>query len=283
MKYVYLNSRLEPESEARISIYDRGFIYGDGFFETILSVNGRLQFLNEHLERLENSCRDFRINLKSDIDWSQAIGSVLSANGLSERTAAVKIMVSRGESPGSLILDDDTDPTIIITARPYNRISGDKIRDGVKLAVFPEPLSSPLAHHKSMNYLYYLSARDYAVRQGADEAIITDPHGRVLECATANIFLRNKNTVCKPPPGAPYLKGIEERFVISVLKKNGFILEENYFGVDALREAEEVFISNSLIGVLPASGIDDFCFRVDFKAAACLREELLKFQENLTN
>ena len=253
---------------------DRGFLYGDGFFETILAVDGVPEFLEDHLKRLGRSCEQYHLQMPIDrTDWPSAVHSVLEANRLLQGFAAVKIVVTRGIAAPGLNLTGDSVPTLLIMARVYSPPS--KQWDaGMHLVVFPLPHATPLAHHKSLNYLYYLAARQYALDRQADEAIILDEHGRVLECAAANIFVRSGNSIAKPPREAPYLKGVIENRAVSLLEQAGFTVSERYYRIEELDTDSEVLVTNSLIRVVPVAQIQGIPYTGDRTAANILREKL---------
>ena len=254
---------------------DRGFLYGDGFFETILAVDGKPEYLSEHLERLDRSCRKFHIQYSPDsVDWHKVLDSLLRANGHGVGLSVVKIIVTRGTTKPGLNLTGDGTPTVIVMVRPYSRETGTQWDTGVHLTTFPLRRSSPVAHYKSLNYLYYLTARQYAIDQGADEAILLNPDGKVLECAAANIFFRTGDTVIKPPKDAPYLKGIMEKEVLSILRSRGFSLLESYFEVEDMLCASEVFITNSVIRVVPVAEIEGKSCTSDHTIVELLRKKI---------
>jgi len=275
VSYIFFNGKMVPEDQACLSVMDRGLLYGDGFFETILGVNGKPELLHEHLVRLDRSCRQFHIEFNcDDVDWDARISSLLEANNLLQGLSAIKIIVTRGVTAPGLNFSSEATPTVIILAHPYTHPSELQHERGFRLIVFPPPHSSPLAQHKTLNYLYYLTARDYAIERGADEAIILDPGRKVLECATANIFYRSNNTVVKPPAEAPYLKGIIEQRILQLLEQSDYAVREEYFDVDRLLNADEVFISNSLIRIMPVTQVEGKSCNKNYRTTAYLGSKL---------
>ena len=99
-QFVWLNEALIPVSQALVSVNDRGFLYGDGLFETLRADAGRVRFLTGHLERLDASARAFRLPLPENISWQERLAQLLAANGLSRGPARVKILLTRGVAPG---------------------------------------------------------------------------------------------------------------------------------------------------------------------------------------
>ncbi len=256
-EYIYLNDTLVPASEARVSPLDRGFLYGDGFFETIRVNRGRPLFLKDHLERIESSCSAFNICL--DVypveDWYEKIERLIAANNLCDGLAAVKILVTRGINFPEPRLPESKKPTVIIYARSYNPPSSEKYSEGLKLITFPHRRHTMLADHKSLNYFFYLSAKEWAIGKGGDEAIILNADGTVSEGSTTNIFYVKDGEVYKPI-SVHYLRGIMEKQVIKFLKTAGVEVKEKETYIEDLLEANEVFLTNSLVEVIPACSID---------------------------
>jgi len=256
-EYIYVNNTLVPISEARISPLDRGFLYGDGLFETIRVNRGRPLFLKDHLERIESSCSAFNICLDVDPieDWYEKIERVIAANNLGDGLAAVKILVTRGTDFPEPRLPKSQKPTVIIYARSYNPPSSEKYNKGLKLITFPHRRHTKLADYKSLNYLFYLAAKEWAVGKGGDEALILNGDGTVSEGSTTNIFYVKDGKVYKPI-SAHYLRGIMEKQVIKFLETAGVEVKEKETYIEDLLEADELFLTNSLIEVIPAYSID---------------------------
>ncbi|TFG61641.1 MAG: hypothetical protein E4H36_09960 [Spirochaetales bacterium] len=256
--FVMLNGRCLLESRAKISIHDRGFLYGDGFFETILCVDGRPRFLRDHEARLLSSCLEFGINLPDAVHFDDAIEKLTAANGLTTGPARIKIIVTRGKGlagPGIGFPAAGT-PTVLVTAVPYRAPAENLYGKGIGMAVFPQAHSGPLARHKSLNYLFSLAARQYAAEKKAYEALLCDPQGMVLECSAANIYARKGTVVSLPPADAPYLHGVMEKQILKILEEAGYRVSRTYFRPESILSADEVFISNALIGALPVADID---------------------------
>jgi len=274
--FVYLNDSIVPAEKARVSVFDRGLQYGDGFFETIRAEGGYVFFLSEHLTRLSSSCLSSHIELP-DRDWHGIITELLGRNGLRESVAAVKILVTRGETESGLTLERCVNPTVIMYARPYSPPDDEKYKEGSELVTFPHRRHTFLAAHKSANYLFYLSARDWARQHEADEAIILNGDGSVSECATANIFYRRGEAV-HVPKSAHYLLGITEEQVTRILTKMGFSVEPVLTAIEDLQTADEVFITNSLMGVMPVSSVDGTTIGSPRELPGSLQTELFAAQ-----
>ncbi len=255
-EYVILNEDLVALSEARISVLDRGFLYGDGFFETLRVEKGHPLFLYDHIKRLYDSCSTFNISINRDLKfWGSSIERLVIKNNLGDRVAVAKIVVTRGYSFSEIKLPQSNKPTVVIYARPYRPHPQRKYEQGIRLSVFPHKRHTLLADHKTLNYLFYLTAKEWAKGEGSDEAIVLNGDGTISEGATTNIFYVKQNTVYKPF-SEHYLKGVMEKQVVKIIKDKGIEVREKSTYVDDLIEADEVFLTNSLIEVMPAYSIN---------------------------
>ena len=253
-EFVWLNDGLAPLSQARVSVNDRGFLYGDGFFETMRARDGRVEFLKEHLARLKASTRAFRLPFQEAFPWEETIGRLLTANGLGDGPAAVKLQLTRGIAP-ELGLPAATAPTLIVWARPYIPPSLQEYNRGWPVVTFPERRSTFLGRHKSLNYLFYLAARQYAQDQGAREALILEAEGRVSEgAATSLIYARDGQYYC--PKAMSALPGITQAVLARALARRGLKLQPAVTRAALLKEAEGLWLANSLMGLMPVASLD---------------------------
>ena len=251
--FVWINDALLPLSQARVSVEDRGFLYGDGFFETLRAEDGRAVFLDEHIKRLQASAQAFRINFPDQIHWEERLTRLLAANRLQQGTAAVKILLTRGEATG-LGLPSAPSPTLVIWARPYQSPDPEEYAAGWPVVVFPERRATFIGGHKSLNYLFYLAARQYALDQGAKEALILEADGLVSEgAATSLIVAQNERFLTPAAPSA--LPGVTVAVLARALKRRGRQLERVRLQLSEVQEAEGLWLANSLMGVMPVSSL----------------------------
>ena len=253
-EFVWLNERLVPLVEARVSVNDRGFLYGDGFFETLRAEEGRVLFLAEHLARLQASAQAFRLTFPEGVPWEERLGELLTVNGLKTGLAAVKILLSRGVE-ASLGLPDISSPTLVIWARPYTPPGEPEYRDGWQIVTFPERRSTFLGRHKSLNYLFYLSARQYALDQGAREAVILESDGLVSEgAATSLVFAKADRFYTSQAASA--LPGVTIAVLSRALARQGSQMEPAPTTLTQLQEADGLWLANSLMGLMPVNSLD---------------------------
>ena len=253
-EFVCLNEELVPLSQARVSVNDRGFLYGDGFFETLRAEEGRILFLPEHLARLRASAQAFRIPFPKKFSWERRLSRVLAANGLERGLARVKILLTRGEAAG-LGLVQETWPTLVIWAQPYTPPSPEEYAGGWLLVAFPERRTTFLGRYKSLNYLFYLAARQYALDQGAREALILEADGLVSEGAATSL-LYAQGGVFYTPEAPSALPGVTVGVLGRGLARRGISLTAVSTTPARLAQADGLWLANSLMGVMPVSSLD---------------------------
>jgi len=259
--YLWLNEALIPAAEARVSVMDRGFLYGDGFFETLRVEDGRPWFLEEHLARLAASARAFNLPWPPAVPWRERLTRLLQANKVDTGPAAVKIILTRGETP-ALGLPAGAAPTLIISARPYEPPPPQEYAGGWPVVYFPERRTTFLGRHKSLNYLFYLAARQYALDQGAKEALILEADGSVSEGAATSLILRKDGEYFTPQaPSA--LPGVTLKALSRGLARQGPGLRWVPLRPPELEEAQGLWLANSLMGLMPVASLAGRVLRVE--------------------
>lgn len=254
---VYVNGDLVKWREAKVSVFDRAFQYGDGVFEGMRCYDGKIYKLKEHTDRLFRSAGMIGIKMPiSKEEFAEAVKLVVRENGFS--SAHIKPVVSRGTA-WKLGLDprNTTEPTIVIPARPIGKSMFDAER-GFRLAsvsVRKTPAMCLDPRVKSCNYLVHIIARAEAVASGADEAVIYDIHGYIAEGAGDNIFLV-KEGVLYTPEVQDALEGITRNTILDLARQEGIPACETRLSSYDLYNAEEVFVTGSGAGVLPVTEVD---------------------------
>jgi branched-chain amino acid aminotransferase/para-aminobenzoate synthetase component 1 len=252
--FVWLNDALTPAAQAAVSVNDRGFLYGDGLFETIRVEAGRGWFLPEHLARLKGSAQALRLGWPGGFAWEESIAALLAANGLERGLARLKIQLSRGVTPG-LGMPPTPRPTLVMWAEPYTPPSAADYAAGWPVVVFPQGRSTFMGRHKSLNYLFYLAARQYALDHGAREAIVLEADGVVSEgAATSLIYTRAGRFFT--PAAASALPGITVAMLRRGLSLQGAELEAVPTDLGQLLASDGLWLANSLMGLMPAASLD---------------------------
>jgi len=246
----WINGMIRPVNQAHVKVSDLGFQYGYGFFETIRYSGGIPRFLDDHMARFNNTWKELFNGECPDLSWHQIIDQVIDANGLNEKVASIKIIASWGSR-----MEPPYDHSLVVTARPYiHRMSG-KNTGGLRLATYPFPRQTPLADHKTLNYAYYYLAGKWAGEHGADEALIMNPDYSISETNTAGIFVIKGEKAVRPL-SLHSLPGITEKRVSGLLASMGYHLETKVLVREDLFAADNIFITNSLMGAIPVIELD---------------------------
>jgi branched-chain amino acid aminotransferase len=261
--WIYLNDGFVQKADARISVFDHGFLYGDGIYETLRTYRGRLFMLQPHLARLKRSARLIGLELPvADKDWPALLEDTLSRNGLGpsgNADAHLRITVSRGE--GELGLDPALckRPTVVIMAKPLTIYPARLFAEGVSLAIVPirRNLDAALSPQiKSLNFLNNILAKQQATQAGAFDALMLNAGGQVAECTTSNIFFVRDGRLCTPAVECGILDGITRDVVLRLAREQSIPTEEGRYGADSLWQAQEGFITNTSMEIMPVCRID---------------------------
>ncbi len=256
---IYLNGKLVPKDEAKVSVFDHGLLYGDGVFEGIRAYNGRVFRLREHLDRLINSAKAIKLELPLDKKGlEQAVIDTLSANSLKD--AYIRLVVTRGY--GYLGLDPRKcpEPTIFIIADKITLYPDEFYTRGLELITVATKRTNPESLNpciKSLNYLNNILAKIEAVRAGFHEAIMLNSQGYVAECTGDNIFVLKDNKLVTPPSWAGALEGITRGAVIELAKdKLKLQVSEDIFTLYNVYTADECFLTGTAAEVIPVVKVD---------------------------
>jgi branched-chain amino acid aminotransferase len=249
---VYLNGSLVPRSQARISAFDHGFLYGYGLFETMRAYRGRIFLLERHLRRLLDSAAIIGLTSKlAEIDLAKACVDTLKANGLQD--ARLRLTVSRGEGDPSPTANISAMPTVLVTATSYQPPSAQTYNKGFRAGVssFRRHSQSLLSRLKSTNYLLNLLAKMEAEAVGLDESLLLNEHGFITEGSTSNVFFVSPPGLVTPPLASGILPGITREVVMELANKLGIMVSEGEVRVEDLEQFSEAFLTNSLMEIMP--------------------------------
>ncbi len=254
---VYINGEFVPEREAKVSVFDHGFLYGDGVFEGIRAYNGRVFRLKEHVDRLYDCAKviDLQVPISRE-EFMEAILETLRRNRL--RDAYIRPIVSRGV--GDLGLDPRKcrKPTVIIITKPWGKLYGDLYEKGLRavtVTVRRNAIDSLPPNVKSLNYLNNIFAKIEANAKGGDEAIFLDHNGYVSEGSGDNVFVVKNGTVCTPPT-LNNLRGITRAATIELIQQLGIEFRETNIGLFDLYSADEIFVTGTAAEIAPITVID---------------------------
>lgn len=257
MNQIYLNGKFVPEEQATVSVFDHGFLYGDGVFEGIRAYGGRVFRLEDHVRRLFDSAQAIMLSIPmSQEEMCSAILETLRRNNL--RDAYIRPIVSRGY--GDLGLDPNKckKATVIIIAIEWGAMYGNLYEVGltaISVAVRRNSPDSLPPNIKSLNYLNNILAKIEANIKGGNEAIILDSRGLVSEGSGDNIFVI-KNGKVYTPYTINNLKGITREAVIDAAATRGYNILERDMGLFDLYTADEVFVTGTAAEVAPVTRVD---------------------------
>ncbi|NLH21527.1 MAG: branched-chain-amino-acid transaminase [Methanothrix sp.] len=257
MKLIYLNGKFVPEEQATVSVFDHGFLYGDGVFEGIRAYDGRVFRLEDHVQRLFDSAKAIMLNIPlTEEEMCQAILETLRKNNL--RNAYIRPIVSRGY--GDLGLDPNKcpKPSVIIIAVEWGAMYGDLYEVGLTAVSVSVRRNSPDSlppNIKSLNYLNNILAKIEANIKGGNEAIILDSRGLVSEGSGDNIFVIKDGQISTPHT-INNLKGITRAAVMDLAEIRGNPIQEKELGLFDLYTADEVFVTGTAAEVAPVTKVD---------------------------
>jgi len=257
MKLIYLNGKFVPEEQATVSVFDHGFLYGDGVFEGIRAYDGRVFRLEDHVQRLFDSAKAIMLNIPlTEEEMCQAILETLRKNNL--RNAYIRPIISRGY--GDLGLDPNKcpKPSVIIIAVEWGAMYGDLYEVGLTAVSVSVRRNSPDSlppNIKSLNYLNNILAKIEANIKGGNEAIILDSRGLVSEGSGDNIFVIKDGRISTPHT-INNLKGITRAAVMDLAEMRGNPIVEKELGLFDLYTADEVFVTGTAAEVAPVTKVD---------------------------
>ncbi len=276
---VYINGKLFEKSEARISVFDHGLLYGDGVFEGIRSYSGRVFRLTQHVDRLYESARAIHLEIPIPrAAMADAVVQTLAANKLTD--AYIRVVVTRGA--GSLGLDPrkTTDPQIIIITDKIALYPPELYEHGLKIVTAATTRNHPNAVNpriKSLNYLNNILAKIEATQAGCLEALMLNHKGELAECTGDNVFVVQHGTIHTPSIDSGILEGITRASVIDLAREAGYpVIERTMDRLDVFK-ADECFLTGTAAELIPVIECDGRIIG-DGKPGPITRELLKRFQ-----
>ncbi len=278
---VYVNGRFVPREEARISVFDHGFLDGDGVFEGIRAYDGRVFRLEEHIERLFHSARAIMLDIpQSREELQQAVLEACRRNGI--ESGYIRLVVSRG--PGDLGIDPRNcrdGPTVVVIVDQLTMYPRSMYEQGMAVITTVTRRTSPATLDpgiKSLNYLNNILAKLEVNRAGVGEGIMLNLEGYVTEATGDNIFLVERGTLFTPPAYLGILEGITRNTVIELAHQLEIPFEERVFTQAAIYPADECFLTGTGAEVIPVVRADDRLIG-DGKPGPMTRQLLAAFRE----
>lgn len=256
---VSIDGALYPAAEARVSVFDRGFLYGDSAFEVMRTYAGRPFRGPEHLARLARSCRRLLIELPlTEAELGALVARTIAGAQLPE--CYVRVMVTRGEGTMGLDLSLANAARVIVFALPLHTLPAAAYEQGVAVGLSRAARATDhtaAAGAKASNYLASLLALHEVKQRGCHEALIVGASGAVIEGATSNVFCVRAGELFTPPLDAGILAGITRQTVLELAARLGVPAHEAELMPDSLLHADEVFITSSVRELVPVVRVDD--------------------------
>ncbi len=279
---VYINGKLLPKDDAKISVYDHGLLYGDGVFEGIRVYGGVVFLLKEHIERLYESARAIRLEIPmSQPDMIAAVNDTVKSNEIGD--GYVRLVVTRGAGSLGLDIRKTSDPQVIIIADTITLYPEEIYQHGMKLITASTIRNHPAAlspRIKSLNYLNNILAKIEGTDAGSVEALMLNHKGEVAECTGDNLFIVKHGVLKTPPPEAGILEGLTRNAVIGLAREAEIPFEETAFTRHDIYVADECFLTGTAAEVIAVVSLDGR--PIGTGKPGPITQDLLKRFRNLT-
>lgn len=251
---VYLNGEYLPLEQAKISVLDRGFIFGDGVYEVIPAYHRQLFRIEHHLQRLQQSLDGIRINNPlSPEQWQEVLTRIVELNPGEDQS--IYLQITRGIAQRDHAFPQGTSPSVFVMSTPLLTTSPEKFQHGVATVTLDD-IRWQYCHIKAIALLPNILLRQQALDQGAAEAILVR-NGYVTEGAASNIFMVKDGTVFTPPNSPRLLPGITRDLVVELCQQHAIPCHEENFTLEQMLQADEAWLTSSTKELLPVIKIDD--------------------------
>ncbi|MEW6556222.1 MAG: branched-chain-amino-acid transaminase [Elusimicrobiota bacterium] len=255
---VFIDGRFYAKKNAKISVFDHGFLYGDGIYETMRSYNGIVFKIEQHIKRLFESAKLISLKLPySKQEIKNSVYKTIKTNNF--KNAYIRLSFSRGVGEIGLDTDLCKKPTLVIIAKRFKPFSAKLYREGIKMIIAktrrnPSEAISP--EIKSTNFLNNILAKIEAKKKDVFEAIMLNLDGFVTEGTVSNIFIVKNNILKTPSKKAGILVGVTRNHILQLAKKLEIKTEETFLKPDDLYTADECFITNTSVEIMPVRFVD---------------------------
>lgn len=261
--WIYLNNKFVRDKDAVISVFDHGFLYGDGVYETIRSYGPRIFMRDRHLSRLVRSAEAIGLTIPIPLtDWPDILHEAMTRNGVGndERDAYLRITVSRGA--GDIGLDPALcpSPTVVVITKPLVPPASQLYERGVNVIVASTKRNLPSAvspQIKAINFLNNILAKREAIAAGAFDSLLLNWEYHLTECTVSNLFFVVDGRLRTPALECGLLDGITRGIVMELARELHIPVEEGCYTVDQLGQAHECFLTNTSMELMPVISIDN--------------------------
>jgi branched-chain amino acid aminotransferase len=258
---VCVNGRISSDRDAVISVFDHGFLYGEGVYETMRTYHGRPFLYDRHMRRLRNSARMILLDVPfTDGDLASQIRDTMAAASLNGAEAYIRVLLTRGV--GELTYDPQAtpSPSLVIIVKPQVDPPAEVYENGVRTVIVDIVRNHPQTVNpmiKSNNLMNSALAAQEAIRKGGFEGIMRNYRGEITECTTANLFIVRNGAALTPPLASGLLPGITREFLFEIGKDVGVEMREHVLRDDDLFAADEAFLTSTTREAVPIVKIDD--------------------------
>ena len=251
---VFLNGHFLPEAQAVVPVNDRGFLLGDGLFETIRVVNGRPFRMAQHLERMTRGADFLKIKCPfAPKELEKFAGQLIEQNQMPD--AILRVTLTRGPGERGYSPKNDGTPTVVMTLHAAPSAEN-PVEWNLVTSSFHIPATDPLSSFKTTSKILHVMARAEAAEKGADEALLLNTNGEVAETASGNLFWVYQDKICTVPTGRGVLPGITRAVVLEICQTLGLQVNKRVIKPEALRNSEGIFVTQSALGIVPVVSFD---------------------------
>jgi aminodeoxychorismate lyase len=251
---VFLNGQFLPEAQAVVPVNDRGFLLGDGLFETMRVVGGKPFRFAQHLERMTRGADFLKIKPPFTAKELEKFAAQLIEQNKSS-DAILRVTLTRGPGERGYIFNGDSKPTVVMTLHAAPPLEN-SIEWNLVTSSFHIPAADPLSSFKTTSKILHVMARAEAVEKGADEALLINTNGEVAETTSGNLFWIYDDKVCTVPTGRGVLPGITRAIVLEICQSLGLQTNKRVIKPEALRNSDGIFVTQSALGIVPVSSFD---------------------------
>lgn len=257
-QWIFLNDKLVKKEDAKISVYDHGFLYGDGVFEGIRVYDGNIFRMKEHMDRLYDSARSIMLEIPyQQEELTQHVLKTVEKNGLKD--AYIRLVVSRGAGDLGLDPNNCSHPSAIIIVEPLAIFPKHLYETGIDIVTVPTRRNRPdvlSPKVKSLNYLNNILVRIEAHMAGVTEALMLNDQGYVAEGSADNVFIYKNGKLLTPPGYIGALEGITRNAIIEIARELGYEVKEEPFTRHDVYTADEVFLTGTAAEVIAVVKVD---------------------------
>jgi branched-chain amino acid aminotransferase len=258
---VFVNGQIADAATASVPVFDHGFLYGEGVYETLRTYRGVPFLFDRHDHRLRQSAQMMALPVPFDAaELLSNIRRTMAAHPGGIDEAYIRVLLTRGVGELSYNLTVTPSPTLVIIVKPFVAPPAHTFTDGIRLSLVTVRRNHPRALNpmiKSNNLLNNALAMQEAIRSGADEALMRNQDGELVECSQSNVFLVKGGAALTPPLSAGLLPGITREFVLEMAGDVGIPAREARLTPDDLKTADEAFITGTTREVTPVVRVDD--------------------------